>query len=223
MKKPASAKRRPAGRVRACLGPVADLECHLPQEWWRELFNSLYLMTDGDVVENDLNTQREVDALIEATGLSPADRVLDLCCGQGRHVIELARRGFGHVTGIDRSRYLVRLARRRAQEANVSATFLEGDARRMRLPEASQDCVTILGNSFGYFATEEEDAKVLEVVARTLSLGRHAGARHYRRRVAAGAFREALLGVDRPEPLRLPRALAVQRRHAPDHARGRGP
>jgi len=171
MKKPAVPKRRPAGRVRACLGPVADLESHLPQEWWRELFDSLYLMTDGDVVENDLNTQREVDALIEATGLTPADRVLDLCCGQGRHVIELARRGFGHITGVDRSRYLVRLARKRAQEANVSASFLEGDARKMRLPEASQDCVTILGNSFGYFATEEEDAQVLEVVARTLRSG----------------------------------------------------
>jgi D-alanine-D-alanine ligase len=157
--------------MRACLGPVADLEAHLPQDWWRELFDSLYLMTDGDVVENDLNTQREVDALIEATGIAPADRVLDLCCGQGRHVIELARRGFTHITGIDRSRYLVRLARRRAQEANVTATFLEGDARKLRVPEASQDCVTILGNSFGYFATEEEDAKVLEVVARSLRPG----------------------------------------------------
>ena len=38
------------------LGPVPDLERHLPSEWWRTLFNSVYLKTDGDVVENDLNT-----------------------------------------------------------------------------------------------------------------------------------------------------------------------
>ena len=171
-KKPVLAKRRPiSGRVRGCLGPVADLESHLPEEWWRELFDSLYLMTDGDVVENDQNTTREVDTLIAATQLRMSDHVLDLCCGQGRHVIELARRGYEHVTGIDRSRYLVRLARRRAQDASVSATFLEGDARRLRVPENSQDCVTILGNSFGYFATEVEDASVLQVVGRALRSG----------------------------------------------------
>ena len=32
------------------MGPVSDLERHLPSDWWRTLFNSLYLETDGDVV-----------------------------------------------------------------------------------------------------------------------------------------------------------------------------
>lgn len=171
VKKPALVKRRSAARARACLGPVADLESHLPQEWWRELFDSLYLMTDGDVVENDINTIREVDTLIAATGIGPQDRILDLCCGQGRHVLELARRGYHFVKGIDRSGYLVRLARRRAQETGLSATFLEGDARKLRVADGSMDCVTILGNSFGYFATEEEDARVLDSVARILRSG----------------------------------------------------
>ena len=44
------------------LGPVTDLEHHLPNEWWRNLFNSLYLKTDGDVVENDDNTVREIES-----------------------------------------------------------------------------------------------------------------------------------------------------------------
>src|SRR6266446_9567211 len=92
------------------LGPVSDLERHLPSDWWRTLFNSLYLETDGDVVENDRNTEQEIDLLIRSVGLEPNDRILDLCCGQGRHALELARRGFKCVTGIDRSRYLIRLA-----------------------------------------------------------------------------------------------------------------
>ena len=81
--------RKPTGKDRppSTFGPVADLESHLPAEWWRELFDSLYLKTDGDVVENDVNTTREVDFLIKATGLTPADHILDLCCGQGRHSI----------------------------------------------------------------------------------------------------------------------------------------
>ncbi len=34
---------------------------------------------------------------------------LDLCCGQGRHSLELARRRFSRVVGVDQSRYLARL------------------------------------------------------------------------------------------------------------------
>src|SRR6516165_4677170 len=79
------------------LGPVSDLERHLPSDWWRTLFNSLYLETDGDVIENDRNTADEVDLLIRSIGLERNDRILDLCCGQGRHSLELARRGFPHV------------------------------------------------------------------------------------------------------------------------------
>ena len=150
------------------LGPVTDLEHHLPNEWWRNLFNSLYLKTDGDVVENDDNTVREIDAVIAATGLDPNDRVLDLCCGQGRHSLELARRGFKKVLGIDRSRYLVSLARRRARGAGFDVRFKEGDARKFSVPESSFDCVVIMGNSFGYFDREEDDLDVLSSVKRAL-------------------------------------------------------
>src|SRR5215470_17286725 len=60
------------------LGPVSDLERHLPSDWWRTLFNSLYLETDGDVIENDRNTSEEVDLLIRTVGLERNDRILDL-------------------------------------------------------------------------------------------------------------------------------------------------
>jgi D-alanine-D-alanine ligase len=160
-------KAKPGGTY----GPIGDLESHLPPDWWRELFDSLYLRTDGDVVENDTNTAREVDMLVQATGVGPGDKILDLCCGQGRHAIELARRGFEHVTGIDRSRYLIRLARRRASKVGLAVAFREGDARNIRLRESSIDCVCIMGNSFGYFDTEDDDVRVLEAVKRVLRSG----------------------------------------------------
>lgn len=150
------------------LGPVADLERHLPADWWRTLFNALYLKTDGDVVENDENTARDVDALVATAGLAPGDRILDLCCGQGRHVLELARRGYREVTGLDRSRTLIRLARTRARKAGLDVRLHEGDARRFRLPAASFDCVAVLGNSFGYFEQESQDLEVLAAARRVL-------------------------------------------------------
>lgn len=153
------------------LGPVSDLERHLPSDWWRTLFNSIYLKTDGDVVENGHNTRRDVDLLIEVAALEPNDHILDLCCGQGRHSIELARRGFRNVVGVDRSRSLIRLARKRATELGLSVEFHEGDARKFKLPESRFHCVAILGNSFGYFAREEDDLAVLRSVYRVLRSG----------------------------------------------------
>jgi D-alanine-D-alanine ligase len=153
------------------LGPVSDLERHLPSEWWRTLFNSLYLETDGDIVENDRNTEQEVDLLIRSAGLERNDRILDLCCGQGRHSLELARRGFPQVTGLDRSRYLIRLARKRARQRNLQLSFHEGDARRFRLGDGDFHCVCLLGNSFGYFDRPEDDLAVLEAVKRALASG----------------------------------------------------
>jgi D-alanine-D-alanine ligase len=153
------------------LGPISDLERHLPSEWWQTLFNSLYLKTDGDVVENDANTIAEVDMMIQSAGLEKNDRILDLCCGQGRHCLELARRGFTQLTGIDRSRYLIRLARKRAKLAGHKISFHEGDARKFRLGQDSFHAVALMGNSFGYFDREEDDIAVLEAVKRVLVSG----------------------------------------------------
>ena len=158
-------RRSPAQRT---LGPVADLEAHLPDEWWRKLFNAFYIKTDGDVVENIENTRSEVDFILSATDVTTHSQILDLCCGQGRHVLEMARRGFENVSGLDRSRYLVRLAKKRAVAENLVAVFKEGDARNPRLPADSFDCVTIMGNSFGYFANRQDDEKVLDAIAKVL-------------------------------------------------------
>lgn len=150
------------------LGPVSDLERHLPNNWWQTLFNSLYLKTDGDVVENDINTQNDVNLLIKASGITKDDNLLDICCGQGRHSLELAKRGFKNVNGLDRSRYLIRLARKRAKNLDSKILFSEGDARKIRLPESSKDCVFVMGNSFGYFEKEEDDIQVLQSIKRVL-------------------------------------------------------
>ncbi len=163
--KPKRTKRSP---VRSCLGPVSDLEQHLPEEWWRKLFNALYVKTDGDVVENVENTRREVDFIVSSAAIQPHSAILDLCCGQGRHCLELARRGFKNVMGVDRSRYLIRLAKKRAQGESLQVSFKEGDARNPRLPESSIDCVCIMGNSFGYFSDKQDDEKVLSAVAKLL-------------------------------------------------------
>jgi len=149
------------------LGPVPSLEDYVPPDWWQRIFNSLYLKTDADVVEDTKLTCQEVDKFSGLLQVKPEDIVLDLCCGQGRHAIELARRGF-KVEGLDRSRYLIQKARSIAKKKNLSVRFKEGDARKLIYPADSFSAVMMLGNSFGYFETVQDDRRILKEIFRVL-------------------------------------------------------
>jgi D-alanine-D-alanine ligase len=152
-------------------GPLADLEARVSPHWWDEIFDELYLKTDGDVVENAELTRREIDLFLELLPLAPDAKVLDVCCGQGRHSLELAQRGFAHVVGIDRSSFLLRQGRLRAEAAGLKVQFHEGDARAIPLPDQSFDAALVLGNSFGYFEHASHDEAMLCDIRRLLHPG----------------------------------------------------
>ena len=154
--------------VRATIGPVEDLESYVKADWWRHIFNANYLRTDGDVVEDPQITQVEIDAFLTMLEADPESRILDLCCGQGRHVLELARRGFTRLTGVDRSHYLIARAKRVFRQQGFAAVLREGDARKLRFADDSFDIVFVAGNSFGYFETIEDDIAVLREIRRLL-------------------------------------------------------
>jgi len=149
------------------LGPVDSLEDHVQPDWWRNIFNYLYLKTDADVVD-DLNiTRKEVDLFSTTLNLTTDDTILDLCCGQGRHALEINKRGF-KVEGLDRSRYLIQKAKALAKKENLSVKFREGDARKLPFPPDSFEVVMMLGNSFGYFETVQDDLRILKEIFRVL-------------------------------------------------------
>jgi D-alanine-D-alanine ligase len=169
--KKAQTKPRNKAVMRASIGPVEDLESYVKADWWRDIFNANYLRTDGDVVEDQEITEAEIDAFISMLGVSKDACILDLCCGQGRHVIELARRGYGNLYGVDRSHYLISRAKRVARQRGHAVTFREGDARRMRFPDNQFDLIYLAGNSFGYFESVEDDIAVLQEIRRLLAPG----------------------------------------------------
>jgi len=153
---------------RRILGPVANLEEYVRPDWWRHIFNSLYLKTDADIVDDQKITLQEVDLFSEILKPSPEDRILGLCCGQGRHSLELARRGFKFVEGLDRSHYLIQKAKLSAKKGVLNVRFREGDARKLPYSPDTFDVVMILGNSFGYFEMMQDDLRVLKEVFRVL-------------------------------------------------------
>ncbi len=156
------------GKQKKILGPVPNLEEHVHADWWRAIFNPLYLKTDGDIVDDRNITHEEVNMFSDILKLAPDDHILDLCCGQGRHSLELSRRGFRRVEGIDRSHYLIQRAKGQARKELLKVRFREGDARKLPYSPDFFTVVLILGNSFGYFETVQDDLRVLTEVFRTL-------------------------------------------------------
>ncbi len=149
-------------------GPVSNIEDYVKPDWWRYIFNSNYLKTDGDVVEDIFITKNEVDKFVQFLSIEKRDFILDLCCGQGRHSLELSRRGFENVFGLDSSTFLIQEAKKQAKKENLNIKFREGDARKLPYLENVFDKVLILGNSFGYFESKKDDLAVLKEVLRVL-------------------------------------------------------
>lgn len=110
----------------------------------------------------------EVDQLLALAGCS-GGRVLDLACGPGRHAIELAARGFA-VTGVDRSAFLLAHARARAAAQGLTIEWVHADMRDVELP-GGFDLALSLFTSFGFFADDADNQRVLAQVAGMLRPG----------------------------------------------------
>ncbi|KAF9908342.1 hypothetical protein EC991_009894 [Linnemannia zychae] len=182
-----------------CHGRVKNPESMVSNTWWKTVFSDqLYLQTDGDVVEDPAITLEEVRILeqidavrdiLQPSTFANADadastetinavKVLDLCCGQGRHILQLAElypslELYGH----DQSEFLIQLARTRAAAStspnniNNKVHFTIGDCRLIPYPDNMFDLVLMMGNSFGYFSADKDNAFVLSQIFRVVRPG----------------------------------------------------
>jgi len=76
-----------------------------------------------------------------AANLSPRARVLEIAPGPGYFAIALAKLGTFKITGLDISNTFVEIARRNAQDQNVSVDFQRGNASQMPFPDANFDLI----------------------------------------------------------------------------------
>ncbi|MFL5616253.1 MAG: class I SAM-dependent methyltransferase [Gemmatimonadaceae bacterium] len=89
----------------------------------------------------------------------PAEgRVLDLCCGPGRHAVPLVEAGY-HVVGVD----LDATALREAAGHAPTAQFVRGDMRRIPLVTGAVSAVICMWQSFGHFDDKQNTAVLCEM------------------------------------------------------------
>jgi len=115
----------------------------LKTEWFETFFQSAAVDFWTRAMTTAL-TLADVDFLEKTLEVNPGARLLDIPCGNGRHSIELARRGY-RITGLDLSDELLAAAR-----AELDADWRKGDMRALDLEESAFDGAFCFGNSFGY-------------------------------------------------------------------------
>ena len=138
-------------------------------DWWKTLFDDVYLITDARSVGDDMLTCREVDLFSQMIPMKPSEKILDLCGGHGRHALEFCRRGFVHCTVFDYSHSLLKVGMQSASRDNLCVDFLQGDARNTPCADGSFHHVLILGNSLGYVGEDGADQRILEEALRLLA------------------------------------------------------
>jgi len=150
-------KGRPVGKRRGT--PLSN-------GWFTEAFGAhyplLYQHRDITEAERCLARLQDLAPLVN----QPDELILDLGCGDGRHLELLFRLGFSAV-GLDLSSHLLERARVR-DSGSAGFPLVRGDMRNLPFAENSFAAVLSLFTAFGYFGSPAANQAPVTEVARTL-------------------------------------------------------
>jgi SAM-dependent methyltransferase len=138
--------------------------------WYQTFFHGIAL----DLWRNAMTpetTRAEVDFIAAELTIPEGGHLLDVPCGNGRHAIEFAERGW-RVTGVDLASESIAEARADAMRRGVTVEFIHADMRQ--LPAGPFDGAYCFGNSFGYLEEGGQEA-FLAAVAGSLRPGARFG------------------------------------------------
>jgi SAM-dependent methyltransferase len=135
--------------------------------WYETFFEGIALDLWRQAITPE-TTRAECDFLERELKLRPGARVLDVPCGNGRHVVELAARGY-RLTGVDVSAGQIREARQRPAPAGPPVAWHRAEMRDLPA-DVRFDACYCFGNSFGYIDPAGTRA-FLGAVARSLEPG----------------------------------------------------
>lgn len=119
--------------------------------WWETLFQIHEYAMFPDVAQR--LTEREVDFLAAVLNLTPSMTILDVACGNGRHVLELARRGY-RADGVELATPIVEAVNAKISELQYPARIFERDMRDLA-DLGSYDVILIMNSSLGFFSDAE--------------------------------------------------------------------
>jgi SAM-dependent methyltransferase len=136
-------------------------------EWYKGWFGKEYLLVYPH--RNEAEAQRQIDFLQKYLAIPKDAKILDLCCGNGRHALELKKLGYD-VVGIDLSEELLDVAQKKALEDDIDLKLVRCDMREIPYNDYF-DLIVQFFTSFGYFESDDENQKVLSAISKSLKIG----------------------------------------------------
>lgn len=129
--------------------------------WFENWFNEDYLTLyrHRDIAD----ARRQISLILSTLQPTPAARILDLGCGEGRHLEILHQHGL-QATGIDLSPVLIEKGKSRFPHLGLAV----GDMRNV---SGKFDIILSLFTSFGYFDEDSENMAVFRSVSQALNPG----------------------------------------------------
>jgi ubiquinone/menaquinone biosynthesis C-methylase UbiE len=136
------------------------------RDWYKNWFGNEYLTVYAH--RDDQEASDLIDLIQSNINVSPLEKILDLCCGQGRHALILAKMGYT-VYGMDLSRTLLNAARFKKNK-NQNAYFIQADMRYLPCVDSFHLLLNLF-TSFGYFDRDDENLKVFYEFYKVLQRG----------------------------------------------------
>ncbi len=137
--------------------------------WYEKLFENFAQNYDREPFTQ--GTIGEVDFIEREIGGDKTARILDIGCGTGRHDLELARRGYASITGIDLSEAQLARARKLAEAESLRIDFRKADATNLPFQAEFDLALMLCEGAFPLMETDEKNYAILEGAARALKPG----------------------------------------------------
>jgi 2-polyprenyl-3-methyl-5-hydroxy-6-metoxy-1,4-benzoquinol methylase len=139
------------------------------KQWYEELFQDYADKYDNENFTS--GTRGEVDFFEKEFFFNKSCKILDIGCGTGRHSLELARRGYKNITGIDLSEAQLSKAQSAAQNENLKIEFLIRDARDFNFNESFDIAIMICEGAFPLMETDDMNFSILKNAYSSLKSG----------------------------------------------------
>jgi len=110
-----------------------------------------------------------IEKIMKKYSKIPVHSILDLGCGTGNHSLRLAERGY-QVTGVDRSKEMLDIAKEKAGKKNVTFSLYQSDIREFNQPE-KYDAIIMMFAVLGYQQENDDVLAALKTVSKHLKVG----------------------------------------------------
>lgn len=136
------------------------------KKWYETLFENYGKKYDTEIFTK--GTQCECDFIEKELEYDKSKSIIDIGCGTGRHCIELKKRGYNNIVGIDLSDSQLKRAIEKANEEKLDIKFIKQDARDLKFKNEFDIAIMLCEGGFPLMETDEMNYEILKNASETL-------------------------------------------------------